>query len=358
MEYVPIEAREKLILEWHEQLCHVGWYKCLSKMKQLYFWIGMACTVERIVKSCEICKATKIRVSKNKVPMGLEKPAKYPFQILAIDHFCLLVKSRKGNQWLLVVVDVFSKFILLKPTRDGKAPSVVKFLEEEVFFKYGVPEILISDNAKAFMGKIMVELLNKYQVRHWSNAYYHSQSNTAERYIQTVTTALRSMIFMKCGKQTLWDENIPLIQCALNSTANFVTQKSPFFINFGREMIFSGNEYRAIVQGESRENMTKDQMHVLFDAYREEISENLHKAYERSKKKYDLKTKYMKFQIGDKVWRKNFVKSDALKLVSAKCEVKYIPCLINKKLGSDTYEVKDIDGDYVGKYHANDLYRD
>lgn len=64
----------------------------------------------------------------------------------SIDFLGPLIRSKSGNTMLLVVVDWFSKFILLQPMRKATTKLVNKFLENNVFCVFGAPERLVSDN--------------------------------------------------------------------------------------------------------------------------------------------------------------------------------------------------------------------
>lgn len=88
------------------------------------------------------------------------------------DHFGPTVRSRRGNRWLLVVVDIHTKYVLLHPCKSGKAREVVKLLEEEIFLKLGVPKIVLLDNARALVGRSMSQLLRRFNVGQWTTSYY------------------------------------------------------------------------------------------------------------------------------------------------------------------------------------------
>ncbi|XP_067635466.1 uncharacterized protein [Eurosta solidaginis] len=88
----------------------------------------------------------------------------------------------------------------LKAMREATASNVVKFLTEEIFHKFGVPEIVHSDNGKQFVSKQFTELLETYGVRHLKTAFYSPQSKAAERANQSVLAAIRSVF------NNLWEK--------------------------------------------------------------------------------------------------------------------------------------------------------
>lgn len=55
-------------------------------------------------------------------------------------------RSSKGNSYLLVIGDWFTKYTLPYPMRQATAKSIVKFIENQVFLVFGVPQFIICDN--------------------------------------------------------------------------------------------------------------------------------------------------------------------------------------------------------------------
>lgn len=357
-EYLPETHRKDVINEIHRQLCHVGWVKCLSFIRRQYFWPKMISTVEKEVRRCDTCKATKSTVRNVRVPMGNPRSANLPFQMVAIDHWGGTTKSRKGNTHLLIVVDVFSKYVLLHPVKDTSAEFVVRFLEEQVILKFGVPQILISDNHRPLIGRRMVELLNQYDIEHWTIAAYHAQSNPAERYLKTVSAAIRAQVMENNADQRLWDSNISQIQWAINTTINESTKMSPFFVNFGREALISGSEYEMVANEVPRSQMSVNELNRRFETLRIKIKQRIQAAQAKYRNQYDRNTRITEFQINERVWRKNRELSNAAEQFSQKLAPRYLACKIIESLGRDTYRVRDEARDVVNRVHANDLLKD
>jgi predicted chitinase len=69
---------------------------------------------------------------------------------------------------------------------------------------------------------------------------------------------------------------------------------------------------------------------------------------------YNLKSRPIKFTIGQKVWKKRFRQSKLAKNYNAKYDDIYEPVIILKKMGN-VYEIKNDKGKYLGTVHAKDL---
>lgn len=359
-EYVPALARRELIQQSHRELHHPGWERCYESLRRQFFWPQMAREVESHIRPCDTCLAAKRRYRNTRVPLGESRIADSPFQLIAIDHMGALPRSRKGNTHVLVVVDVLTKYVLIHPCKNAKARPVVQFIEEEVFLKYGVPQSLLSDNAKAFLGREMIDLLNKYGVDHLTIPVHHPQANIAERYVQTVGVAIRCWVVDQDDDQREWDARVPMIQAAINSLPSFATGISPFKLNFGRDMILSGAEYSQLIGPRPRPLMAQEVLEREFEELRESAKRHLVLAQTRSRALYDRNTRPLTFEVGEKVWRRNRQLAVAREHFTPKLAKRFVAARVVQIMGSDTYMLQDLDvpvGPAV-KYHANDLYKD
>jgi len=91
-------------------------------------------------------------------------------------------------------VDHFSKYTFLKAMKEATASNVVNFLVNEVFYKFGVPETIHSDNGKQFVSKAFEEMIDGFGIQHMRTPVYSPQSNAAERVNRNVLAAIRSFL--------------------------------------------------------------------------------------------------------------------------------------------------------------------
>lgn len=76
-----------------------------------------------------------------------------------------------------------------------------------------------------------------------------------------------------------------------------------------------------------------------FELIRDIVKVNLRKSHEASKRRYDLRSRPIQYEVGDVVWKLNKKHSNASKGQSAKLFNKYLKCKVNRKVGSNTYEL-------------------
>jgi hypothetical protein len=224
---------------------------------------------------------------------------------------------------------------------------MVAFLEN-VFMKYGVPEVIISDNGKQFVSKTYQQFLRKYNVTSKLTPYYHPQANPAERVIRTLKNCIRSFTSQN---QNCWDEKLEQYLAGIRSAVHESTGFSPYQVLFGQEMILDGNyPPRNVKEGDApKEISTEKSDRIVTEARR-----NIQCAQRHWKAQYDKRTKQVKFNVGDSVFRENFKLSNKVEGYAAKMGPKFLRCTIIENLGSGMYRVRDSNGK-TGCYHAKNL---
>ena len=132
------------------------------------------------------------------------------FDVWGID-FMGPFPSSMGNKYILVAVDYVSKWIeaIASPTNDTKV--VIKLFKNNIFPRFGIPRLVISDGGSHFISKIFDKLLSKYGVKHKVATPYHPQtsgqvevSNREIKQILEKTVSISRKDWSKKLKDSLW----------------------------------------------------------------------------------------------------------------------------------------------------------
>lgn len=355
---VPKSARDQVIEECHDapSASHMGIKKTKARILERYYWPGVGKDVDKYVKACITCKQCKHSNAKSQGLMGKFKNATRPFQMISLDFIGPLPRSTKMNTCLLVVTDWITKFPLLFPLRQATASKVVNILENNVFLIFGVPEIIVADNGKQFSGKEFHALTRRYGIEKlWFNTRYHPQNNPTERVNKTIGHALRAYVG---DNHRHWDVHIGQIGLALRTAINEITGYSPFYLNFGRNYTYSGSDYSTYFNKICDENTATAKRVEFLDKFKEifkDICLRIKQAYNKNKRYYDRNKKDVKLSVGDMVFKKNYVQSDAAQYFSAKLAPVFIPCRVLNKISDLVYELVDLNGVNLGKWHIKDI---
>lgn len=112
--FVPEAARLLTMRLYHDLSSHIGWDKCIQKLREDLFWPRMGKCLKKYIKNCRACVLGKSHTGPK---AGLWQNGQKPNDILEvwhIDHAGPLIKSNGCTQ-VLVIVDAFSKLCRLQP---------------------------------------------------------------------------------------------------------------------------------------------------------------------------------------------------------------------------------------------------
>lgn len=110
--YVPELKRREIIKTTHEtpSNAHPGINATLAKLKQNYFWPNMRELVSSFIQDCTICLRQK---ADRHPPAGSMNSFEIfaPSQRIALDLIEDLTESHNGNNYIIVAIDMFTRFI-------------------------------------------------------------------------------------------------------------------------------------------------------------------------------------------------------------------------------------------------------
>ena len=177
--FIPYKIRYQLVAYCHKDAMHPGMNKTVDVIHRFFDWPGCCEDVEEYVHICEICNQNKRRLY---VPQGdmHNVVAFSKGELLAIDNFGPLPPGRGGVEKLLVVLDVFTKYVRLYPCKKATAESSIQAMEKYIS-DYGLPRTILSDNGTNFTSREWRRHWHEREVNLRYTSVYHPAANPAER---------------------------------------------------------------------------------------------------------------------------------------------------------------------------------
>lgn len=227
---VPKGMRGRIIYKNHDESGHIGAERTLLKIREYYWWPRMRQFIKKYVNSCTECIFHRENRDAKRIDMHFIEKIPIPCHTWHLDHVGPFIKSNKNNQYILTIVDAFTKYIVLRPVRNTSLRFVVKTLKSLAEF-FGMPKRIITDRGSCFTSKDFASFCMKYDIQHILNATATPRANgQVERYHRTLLHSLKTM---SDHDQAKWENMCPKIQWTLNSLPQSVTKVSPHELLYG-----------------------------------------------------------------------------------------------------------------------------
>ncbi|KAL7725208.1 hypothetical protein ACLKA6_017526 [Drosophila palustris] len=192
----------------------------------------------------------------------------------------------------------------------------VRNCEDQIFFAYGVPQTIVSDNGQQFKAVEFNAWLTSLGIRHIYTAVYSPQSNASERVNRSLVAGIRAFLE---GNHSEWDAHIHAISCALRNATHQSKGCSPYHALYGFDMMTHGTQYELLhklgMLNESENVLHRDDLLKLL---RKQLRDNIAVAHEQQSKQYNLRTREISYKVGQEVFRRNFAQSNFAKQFNAK----------------------------------------
>ena len=321
------------IMHDHPLSAHFGIQATYDRTKERYYWKGMKRDIEVYVKSCDQCQRRERPKGQNELHSIRTKA---PFYQIGIDIVGPLPVTDKGNRYIVVAMDYFTKWPEAKALPDATAKEVSNFIYEDIICRHGCPEKIISDRGTHFNNQIMDELMKKFQIKHRFSTPYHPQTNgLVERFNRTLCESLAKL--SDEGKD--WDRYISSVLFAYRTKQHGSTEIQPFYLMYGRNVRMTKDEDdKEITLTEWIGNLIERLPKIRLKA-----KEMNMKAQTKQKEYHDkMIKKNHEFEIGEKVL---YYKAAKAKQWSGKLEEKWKgPYYIHEKMLNGSYKIKDMNG--------------
>ena len=221
-----------------------------------------------------------------------------------MDLLDMSATTTRGNRYVLVMVDCFTRWTEAFPLPDKTAQSVADAFFNQIVCRFGMPSVIHSDQGREFENKIMQELCLLGGSHKTRTTPYHPESDgMVERFNRT----LLMMLAMFAGKnRDDWDDLLPAVMMAYRSSVHASTGFSPCRLMFGEECTLPMDIGLPTEQLETTEEITSPYAIWVRDALEEAYEQvRLHsgQAVQRQKRLYDRRAVKRNFTVGDWVMR-------------------------------------------------------
>eukprot|EP00253_Pinus_taeda_P008492 PITA_08492 len=236
----------------HDEPCggHFADKRTAYKVLQLgYYWPSIFKDSKAYVKQCDSCQRVGRPILSDEMPLRPQVLIE-PFEQWALDFVGPINPSSNGKRYILVCTDYVTKWVVAKAVSRATEDTVVTFLFEEIFVRYGVPRQIVTDQGVQFTSKLVRDLTEKYKIKHRKSTTYHPQANGQVESTNKVLENIMTKTVQLNRKD--WSEKLKDALWAYRITWRNTTGFSPYQLVYGKEALlpieFQIQTYRLAAQ--------------------------------------------------------------------------------------------------------------
>ena len=158
--------------------------------------------------------------------------------------------SSDGNTYIIVIVDAFTHYVALNPVPHCNAYYAYTTLHEYCVAKFGLSEVLITDNGTEFINNEIITLCHLYNIKHKPRAQSHAPwtNGIIEGMNRSVQEYLRCIIIGNDTKYTEWLADVKLFPLAYTSQITTTLGMSLYEMVFNQKpskpIMFTANAHK------------------------------------------------------------------------------------------------------------------
>ena len=145
---------------------------------------------------------------------------------MAVDILGPLPQTSDGNAYILVAEDYFTRWLEAWAIPNQEAETVAQKLVNEMFFRFSIPDQILSDQGRQFESTIIDELCKLLQIQKSRTTPYHPQGDgLVERSNRTLLNMLSIVVE---DNPNTWESYLRPVCMAYNTSVQPTTGYSLF----------------------------------------------------------------------------------------------------------------------------------
>ncbi|XP_022826768.1 uncharacterized protein K02A2.6-like [Spodoptera litura] len=220
---IPVSLRKEVLDSAHEG--HPGIAAMKGRLRSKVWWPRIDRDAESVVRGCKGC--TLVGAPNPPMPMKRRELPSAPWVDVAID----LLGPLPSNDYLLVIIDYYSRYKEIKITKSIMSSQIIKILKE-IFSRLGYPVSITADNGRQFISTEFRSFLQECNITLYNTVpYWPQQNGEVERQNRDILKRLKiGHIEKKDLRESLYEYLL-----MYNATPHSVTGKSPSELFFKRQ---------------------------------------------------------------------------------------------------------------------------
>ena len=152
---IPETLKQKYLRQIHQG--HQGIEACRSRAREFVFWVNINKEIEELVQKCSLCQSQQN--STTSIQKYVSEVPPQPWHTIGSDLFYFQRID------FLVVVDYFSKYLIMRKIPNSTSSAVIKELGM-IFSEFGKPQVFRSDNGPCYWSQEFRSFMQNWSIKH------------------------------------------------------------------------------------------------------------------------------------------------------------------------------------------------
>nr|XP_025617259.1 uncharacterized protein LOC112709589 [Arachis hypogaea] len=350
------DQTDYVLREVHEGCCghHIGGKALARKLIRAgYYWPTMMADSKEFVKKCIKCQQNANFAKAPANELSLLTTSR-PFAQWGVDLLGPFPVGPGQVKYLIVAIDYYTKWIEAEPLASISSAHCRKFMWRQVITRFGIPEVVISDNGTQFTDKKFTGFLNGLGIRQKFSSVEHPRTNgQVESANKVILSGLKRRLDNKKGA---WADELASVLWSYRTTEQSSTKETPFRLTYGVDAVIPveiGEPSPRLLLKGVEEAVEKD----LIEEAREMAHLTETALKQRVALRYNTKVLKREFEPNDLVLRRNDIglPTPGEGKLAANWEGPY---RIKKVMGKGAFKLERLDGKEVPRtWNADNLRR-
>eukprot|EP00253_Pinus_taeda_P036034 PITA_36034 len=160
-----------------------------------------------------------------------------PFEKWGIDCVGLINPPIKQKSYIIVCTDYLTKWAETKAIKAAIEEKVAEFFRENIFYKFGYPRELVTDQRSQFTSNMIEVLLTYHNIKHRTSTPYHPQENGK---VEVTNKALEGILTKVVrNRKKDWVDRLVEATWAYNTTWKTTTSFTPYELVYRKKALLS-----------------------------------------------------------------------------------------------------------------------
>ncbi|XP_027170432.1 uncharacterized protein LOC113770223 [Coffea eugenioides] len=234
---VDEDETEYLMKQVHSGVCgsHMNGHLLAKKiMRTEYLWLTMEHDCVVFVRKCIKCQLHGDVIRTPPIELN-NMTAPWLYLMWGKDVIGTIdPPASNEHRFILVAIEYFTKWFETESYKHVTKKVMTDFLRKHIICHFGVPETLITDNAKNLNNDIVDGLCDQFKIKHRNFTIYRPQMNGA---VEAANKNLKKIIRKMTERHRDWHEKLPYALMAYRTAIWTSIGATPYNLMYGMEAV-------------------------------------------------------------------------------------------------------------------------